>query len=91
MSQRFFFHFQDPDYSQELDSYLYGQVGYSLLDLLSSSIFYSPYAITSLREYFANGFEAFFYYKDTSFLRRACPELYKKLYNLLENESNFKK
>lgn len=71
-------------YSKELDDFFYKTVGYSILRSLSSDLFYSPYAATSLREYFANGFEAFFMNEDLPRLKAISPELYKKISGLLE-------
>lgn len=71
-------------YSKKLDDFFYKTVGYSILRSLSSDLFYSPYAATSLREYFANGFEAFFMKEDLSRLKGISPELYKKIASLLE-------
>ncbi len=76
--------FLDPSYNIDFDEYLYKTVGYPLLTMVSANIFYSPYAITSLREYFANGFEALFYYQEYDFLNNSCPELFAKLNNILE-------
>ena len=43
----------------------------------------SPYAITSLREYFANGFEAYFLDVDNrNSLKNTSPVLYEKIANL---------
>lgn len=77
--------FMEPVYKREFDDYLYQVVGYPMLNMLGSSIFYSPYAITSLREYFANGFEAFYYFGDYDFIRTSCPKLFKKLSNLMDS------
>ena len=74
--------FTNPDYSQAFDMFLYKQVGYENLTLLTVNIFYSPYAATSLREYFANGFEAFFHHKDIARLKNISPFLFKKISNL---------
>jgi len=74
----------DTQYSKQLDDFFYKTVGYPILRALSSDLFYSPYAATSLREYFANGFEAFFMREDLSRLKSISPELYKKITNLLE-------
>ena len=76
--------FLDPSYSESFDQYLYKQIGYPTLNMLGASIFYSPYAATSLREYFANGFEALYYYGDYSFISKSCPELYSKLQDIME-------
>ncbi len=80
------FSFMNPIYNEAFDSLLYKEVGYPLLGALSSSIFYSPYAITSLREYFANGFEALFHYGDYEFIKKSCPVLFNKLINIMEIE-----
>jgi len=76
--------FNDCTYKKEFDEYLHKDIGYPMLNMVSADIFYSPYAITSLREYFANGFEAFFYYGDYDFVRRSCPQLFNKLSMLME-------
>ena len=76
--------FSDPSYSESFDQYLYKQIGYPTLNMLGASIFYSPYAATSLREYFANGFEALYYYGDYNFISKSCPELYSKLQDIME-------
>ena len=75
--------FLDISYSEDFDNYLYQEVGYSLLSMLTTNIFYSPYAATSLREYFANGFEAFFIGEDIDRLKNISPALYEKLIYLL--------
>tara|TARA_R100000152_G_C6758567_1_gene182463 strand:+ start:633 stop:1307 length:675 start_codon:yes stop_codon:yes gene_type:complete len=80
------FAFMNPDYSEDFDNTLYKEVGYPLLNALASSIFYSPYAITSLREYFANGFEALFYYGDYEFVNKSCPVLFERLTSIMEVE-----
>lgn len=76
--------FSDPSYNKNFDQYLYKQIGYPILNMLGASIFYSPYAATSLREYFANGFEALYYYGDYNFISKSCPELYSKLQDVME-------
>lgn len=65
-------------YDQEIDMYFYKEVGYESMWFLVSGLFPSPYAATSLREYFAIGFEQY-YMKDRSQLKRECPFLYNKL------------
>ena len=64
------------------DNVLYFAIGYAALTPISMNLFYSPYAITSLREYFANGFEAFYFHKDHDKLLRISPALYTKLEKL---------
>jgi hypothetical protein len=77
--------FRNLEFSQEMDDYLYYTVGYDRLNFIVSSygIFVSAYAATSLAEYFANGFEAFFL-DDRAVLEECCPELYKKIEELYE-------
>jgi len=72
------------EYEEKFDNFLYNEVGYSTLSLLVSNIFHSPYAATSLREYFADGFEAFFMQDDISRLNNLCPVLFTKIVNLME-------
>ncbi len=78
--------FLDPNYSERFDEYLHKTVGYPTMRILTPSIFYSPYAATSIREYFANGFEAFYLQAETHKIRKISPVLYKKLENLLKDE-----
>jgi hypothetical protein len=75
-------------YNKEFDEFLYKQVGYPMLSIITSNLFYSPYGATSLREYFANGFEAFFMKEDVSRLKRVSPRLYEKITTLLNGENN---
>ena len=76
--------FLQPVYKRDFDEKLYREIGYETLNMLSASIFYSPYAATSLREYFANGFEALYHYRDYNFIKKACPELFDKLMELAD-------
>ena len=74
--------FKNPEYSNNFDNVLYFDIGYATLTPISMNLFYSPYAITSLREYFANGFEAFYFHRDYDKLLRISPVLYTKLEKL---------
>jgi len=65
-------------YSKKIDMYFYKDVGYESLWYLINGLFPTPYAVTSLREYFAVGFEHYFL-KDRASLKRDCPILYSKL------------
>jgi len=77
--------FMDPEYNQELDLFLYEKIGYDKLSTIVAGVFITPYAITSLREYFATGFTEFYTYPDShNFLKKVSPELYRKLV-LLQN------
>jgi len=73
--------FLNPQYSKEFDIFLYREVGYPLLTTLTMGLFPSPYAATSLREYFARGFEEY-YLKDKNYLTKISPMLYNKVHYL---------
>lgn len=79
--------FLNPDYTREMDLYLYEKVGYDRLNFIVSSysLFTSAYSATSLREYYANGFE-YYFLDDRKYLYEICPVLYKKIEELYENE-----
>lgn len=75
--------FEDPNYNVAFDEFLHKEVTYGLLRSLTTDLFYSPYAATSLREYFANGFEAVFYDRDSNKLGDISPILLEKIKNLV--------
>jgi len=54
---------------------------------LLMGLFISPYAATSLREYFATGFTDFYLYPDHNALSKVSPELYRKLIMLQKPET----
>jgi hypothetical protein len=66
------------EYDLELDTFFYKEVGYDKLAQLINGVFTSPYAITSLREYWAKGFEEFAF-GNREELQNISPVLYKKL------------
>ena len=70
--------YENSNYSRSFDNFLYKEVGYPLLASLSEGLFLSPYSITSVREYFAIGFEQFFI-KNQNYVKQFCPHLYKKI------------
>ena len=74
--------FLNVKYNKKFDMFLYKKVGYPLLSSILSNLFYSPYGATSLREYFANGFEAFFMKRDIARLKNISPVLIKKITEL---------
>jgi len=74
--------FSDPEYDPEFDLFLYKEVGYDNLHSLTTGLFASPYGATSLREYFANGFEEFFL-GNREHLKRISPELFNKLMGVI--------
>jgi hypothetical protein len=76
--------FLNAEYSENFDDFLYLVVGYPLLRNLSSGLFLSPYAITSIREYFADAFEEYFM-RDPKGVKLVSPAVYFKIEQLLEN------
>ena len=72
--------FTDLEYNQEFDEFLLQDVGYDRLSGILKGVFVSPYAATSLREYFATAFTEFYLYPDShNYLQKVSPEVYKKL------------
>ena len=59
-------------------------VGYDKLRHLVSGLYLSPYAATSLSEYWANGFEAIFTGEDPKYIKQICPALYEKLIAIVQ-------
>ena len=70
--------FNQINYSKKLDDYLANTIGYDKLWKYSAGIFTNPYAATSLREYFAAGFETWLK-GEQEMLYRTSPVLYNKL------------
>ena len=70
--------FLNSDYSKEFDYFLYEDVGYPELASLVMGLFISPYAVTSLREYFASGFEEYFS-GDLGAIKKISPQLVLKI------------
>ena len=77
--------FGDVEYNLQFDDYLYSTVGYPVLQALSAGLFPDAYGVTSIREYFASGFEMYFL-GDRDYLRKISPILYKKIKELLKND-----
>ena len=75
--------FLNPKFTHEFDNFLYSKLGYDMMYIYTSDLFYSPYGATSLREYFANGFEAFFMKQEISRLKKISPVLYNRLEQLI--------
>ena len=77
--------FMEPEYDFDFDMFLYEKVGYDKLSKLVAGIFITPYAVTSLREYYATAFTEFYLHPDEhSYLKKINPEMYKKLILLQE-------
>ena len=77
----------NPDYNYDFDDYLVYDLGYSALATESASIFPTPYAITSLDEYFSIIFESCFSQNANVFNRvlRLCPITVEKIMKLIES------
>ena len=73
------------DYDKAIDDFLYEEVTYNVLWQLVPGIFPSPYAATSLREYWAKGFELFYMGKRHD-LKEISPILFSKLMQLYNLE-----
>ena len=70
--------FFSDNHVDELDDFLFNQFGYDNLLALTPGLFLSPYSVTSIREYFANGFEEYLF-GDRNYLQEISPNLYNKL------------
>ena len=73
--------FEDASFNKGLDFFLYKRVGYKTLSYLVPGLFVRPYAVVSVREYFASGIESYYLGKKTE-LYRTSPVLYKKIEEL---------
>ena len=82
--------FMEPEYSPELDEFFYEDVGYVKLNKFVMGLFSSAYPATSLREYFATGFEEF-YIGDRRDVAQISPKLYKKLNYLNKMEQEYER
>jgi len=68
------------EYSAQWDSFLADVVGYPTLLNLTMGLFASPYAATSIQEYFANGFEKYNLDVDLAWtLKKVSPVLFDKI------------
>ncbi len=74
------------EYDQNLDKYFSDVIGYPIMTSYVQGIYYSPYGATSVNEYFANGFEAYFYHKDL-YLKKVSPVLFDRLEKLEQGEN----
>jgi hypothetical protein len=75
----------DIDYNKEIDYFLYKKIGYDVLNQIVANIFVSGYAVTSVSEYFARGFEEYFI-GDKNKLKNLSPVLYRIIDELVHLE-----
>jgi len=76
--------FFNAEYSEKFDDFLYLDIGYPLLRNFASGLFLSPYAATSVREYFAIAFEEYFM-REAKHVKLFSPAVYFKIEELLDN------
>jgi Mlc titration factor MtfA (ptsG expression regulator) len=79
--------FQNVEFEREFDEFLHQTVGYDTLRNAIQGLFISPYAATSLREYFATAFTDFYIDPNHKYLKTVSPAVYEKII-LLQNEEN---
>lgn len=82
--------FNNLEYNKELDTFFYKEVGYEKLNTFIQGLFVSEYSVTSLKEYFATGFEEY-YLGDRVLLKQISSYIYEKVASLeqkLEKEEN---
>jgi len=80
-------YYMDSEYSKSFDEFLSDGVGYPTLLNLTMGLFASPYGATSLREYFANGFEKY-YLGEANLVKQVSPVLYRILNGLHKESDN---
>ncbi len=75
------------NYSPAIDDYFFRTVGYPILGQICAfaKLFTGPYSATSIREYFATGFDQYFL-GESMLVRNFSPALYRKLQELSDLE-----
>lgn len=73
------------DYDPNFDSFLNDEIGYENLGLITNGLFISPYGCTSLREYFANGFEHY-YVENPKIVKEISPSVYRKIKEIVRGD-----
>jgi hypothetical protein len=76
--------FEESEFDKDFDLYLYETIGYPILINLTAGLFNNPYAATSLREYFASGFEEYIL-GDKNLLKSVSPALFNKIQEIILN------
>ena len=74
--------FMNSEYDEKFDDFLYKKIGYEALSSIAMGLFITPYAATSLREYFATGYVEYLM-GDRSYLMKVSPMLYRKIEYLI--------
>lgn len=70
--------FYNVEYDERFDEFLFKEVGYDQLSMLTVGLFDSPYSATSIFEYFANGFEDYFF-GDIAYMKNISEDLFTKV------------
>lgn len=78
--------FSSIEYEESLDAFFFSEVGYPILSNLVMGLFVSPYAVTSLKEYWAVGFEDYFI-GDREYLQKVSPQLFNKIEGITTYEN----
>ena len=74
--------FMNSEYEEKFDDFLYKKIGYETLSSIAMGLFITPYAATSLREYFATGYVEYLM-GDRNYLMKVSPALLKKVAQLI--------
>ena len=70
-------------WDEGIDRFLYKDVTYDIMRKIANGLFVTPYGATSLREYFANGFESYYLGKIHR-VRKVSPAVYTAVEKLEE-------
>ena len=76
--------FKDVEFNQEFDDFLFKKVGYDNFRKASSGVFLTPYAATSLREYFATAFTEYYMDSNHKFLSKVAKAPFEKIISISE-------
>jgi len=74
--------FENSEFDKAFDTYLHKDIGYPVLTNLTLGLFNSPYAATSLREYFATGSEEYIL-GDRELIRNISAALFTKIQEIV--------
>ena len=80
--------FTNTEYDPEFDTFLYKDIGYPNLRAMTNGLFHTPYAVTSLQEYWASGVEDYFL-GDRELLKRISPKLYSKIEGVITHDQEY--
>lgn len=83
-----YFDFINTEFEPKLDKFFYETVGYTEIENMAPTLFIRPYAATSVREYFATGFEDY-YLEGGLQLKKISPILHSRI-EMLEKNTDFK-